>query len=307
MKRANEALQVCLSALLLLAFSNGCSVRKIAINKLGDAISGDSTTFASDNDPELIRSAVPFSLKLIESLLAESPRHRGLLLAAAKGFTQYSYAFIQQDGDEMEERDLATADVLRHRARNLYMRARDYGMRGLELTHPDFTAALRRDAKSAVTSCRQADVPFLYWTAAAWGAAVALSKDDPETVADVPIVQALIDRALELDEKFDLGAIHTFLISYESSRAEGKAEAANRARRHFERAVELSGGRLAGPFVALAESVSVSAQNRAEFQSLLTQALAIDPNARPEWRLANLVMQRRARWLLARVNQFFVE
>ena len=89
----------------------GCSVRKFAINKLGDALSGSGTTFASDDDPELVKSAVPFSLKLIESLLAESPRHEGLLLAACSGFTQYGYAFVKQESDEMEDKDLATSEA----------------------------------------------------------------------------------------------------------------------------------------------------------------------------------------------------
>jgi hypothetical protein len=72
---------------------SGCSVRKIAIKKLGDALAESGATFASDNDPELVRQALPFSLKLIESLLAESPDHRGLLFAASSYFTQYAYAF----------------------------------------------------------------------------------------------------------------------------------------------------------------------------------------------------------------------
>jgi predicted anti-sigma-YlaC factor YlaD len=40
---------------------------------------------------------------------------------------------------------------------------------------------------------------------------------------------------------------------------------------------------------------------------LLKQALAIDPDARPEWRLSNIVMQRRARWLLSREEELFVK
>lgn len=80
--------------------SAGCSVRSMAVNKLGDALSGGGTAFATDNDPELVKAATPFSLKLMESLLSESPDHRGLLLAAASGFTQYAYAFVQQDADE---------------------------------------------------------------------------------------------------------------------------------------------------------------------------------------------------------------
>src|SRR5882762_1488437 len=90
---------ICL-LLALGVLTPGCSVKRMAVNKVGDALAGGGTTFSSDDDPELIKSAVPFSLKLMESLLAESPRHRGLLLAACSGFTQYSFAFVNQEADE---------------------------------------------------------------------------------------------------------------------------------------------------------------------------------------------------------------
>ena len=71
--------------LVLAAATSGCSVRKFAINKLGDSLANSGNTFASDNDPEFVGQAIPFSLKLIEGLLAGSPKHRGLLFAAASG------------------------------------------------------------------------------------------------------------------------------------------------------------------------------------------------------------------------------
>src|SRR6266852_3578127 len=119
-----------LAVAFVVASSTGCSVKRIAVNKLGNALASGGSTFTSDEDPELVRDALPFSLKLIESLLAESPRHRGLLLAAASGFTPYAYAFVQEEADEIEDRDLEKATALRIRARRLYLRARDYGIRG---------------------------------------------------------------------------------------------------------------------------------------------------------------------------------
>ena len=294
-------------ALVGASLTTGCSINRYATNKLGDALAASGTTFASDDDPELVAAAVPFSLKLMESLLAESPSHRGLLLAAASGFTQYSYAFVQQEAEELEDRDLVRAGEMRTRARKLYLRARDYGLRGLETSHPRFGQRLRSDARGAAGTATVADVPLLYWTAASWGAAIALSKDDPDIVADQGLVEALIDRALELDERFGDGAIHGFLISYELVRQGAHGDPNERARAHFDRAVSLTGGELAGPYVSLAEGVSVSRQDRREFESLLHRALDIDPNARPEWRLANLVVQRRARWLLSRADQLFLE
>lgn len=292
---------------LLVLSVTGCSVKRFAVNKLGNALAESGTTYSSDNDPDLVEGAIPFSLKLIESLLAASPNHRGMLFAAASGFTQYAYAFVQQRADSLEEHNLAAAAETRTRARKLYIRARDYGLRGLETRHKIFREALRREPRAAVRAATVKDVALLYWTAAAWGAAIAISKEFPEVVADQPQMEALIDRALELDEQFDFGAIHGLLISYEPSRQGAPGDPYERSREHFQRVVSLSQGQMVSPYVSLAEAVSVNTQNREEFESLLKQALDISPDARPEWRLSNLIMQRRARWLLSRVDELFLD
>ena len=169
-----------------------------------------------------------------------------------------------------------------------------------------FAPALRKNPREAVRAATKADVPLLYWTAAAWASAISLSKDNPDLVGDLPIVEALIDRALALDESFNDGSIHSFLISYEPGRPAGEGDANERARKHFDRAVELSHGKQAGPFLSLAESVDVPKQNVAEFRAMLARALAINPDANPDTRLVNLVMQRRARWLLAHTVDLFL-
>ena len=287
--------------------TTGCSIKKIAVNKLGDSLASGGTTFTSDDDPDLVGEALPFSLKLMESLLAESPQHRGLLLATCSGFTEYAFVYVQVPAEEIEDQDLAKADFLRMRARHLYLRARNYGLRGLEVNHRGFATELRQDARAAVSKAGVKDVPLLYWTAASWGAAISVSKDNPEMIADQTIVEALIDRALALNSDYDFGAIHGFLITYESVRRTANGDFAVRSRKHFERAVELTSGQSAAPYVALATTVSVSKQDSTEFEALLKKALAVDPDARPEWRLMNLVMQRRARWLLSREDELFVK
>jgi len=287
--------------------SSGCSFKKLAVNKVGDALAAGGTTFASDDDPELVKAAVPFSLKLMESLLAESPRHEGLLGATASGFTQYSYAFVTQEADEMESKDYAASRELKVRARKLYLRARDYGLRGLEVRHRGFAKLVREKPMEAVGLARKRDVALLYWTAASWAGAISFAKDDPDLVADVPAVEAMIDRALQLHEAFGEGAIHNFLITYEMSRQGATGDPTERAKRHFERAMELSGGHQASPLVSYAEAVSVQRQDYKDFESLLNRAVAIDVNARPDLRLENLVMQRRAKWLLSRTDELFLK
>jgi predicted anti-sigma-YlaC factor YlaD len=298
-------LSVCLCTSLLL--SAGCSVKKVAINKLGDSLAKSSTTYSSDNDPELVGEALPFSLKLIEGLLAESPKHKGLLFAASSGFTQYSYVYVQEQADELESKDLTHAAELRLRARNLYLRARNYGLRGLEARHPGFKDALQQNPRAAAKKLGKAEVPEIFWTAVSWAAVMSVSKDKPELLADQAQVSALVDRAAELDPDFDNGAIEGFLISYEPARQDAKGDSAQRCRSHFERAVALSNGQMAGHYVALAEAVMVQKQDRVQFDSLLRRAIAVDPDARPEWRLSNLVYQRRARWLLSQEDELFLQ
>jgi predicted anti-sigma-YlaC factor YlaD len=290
----------------LAVVGSGCSVKRMAVNKLGNALAGSGTTFASDDDPELVKAAVPFSLKLMEGLLNENPRHEGLLLAASSGFTEYAYAFVQEEADETEDKDLAVAEEMRGRARRLYLRGRNYGLRGLEVRHKGFEKALRADPKQAVRAATVKDVPLLYWTAVSWAGAISLSKDNPDLIADMPIVEAMMDRALALDEAFGDGAIHTYLITYEMSRPGGMGDPAARSRQHFERALELSKGLQAGPMISFAEAVCVQKQDLKQFETLLQQALALNPEVKPEWRLVNLVMQRRAKWLQSRTDQLFL-
>ncbi len=294
-------------ALVAAVGAGGCSVRQMAVNTLGNALASGTSAWAEDEDLELVRDATPFALKTIESLLGENPRHRGLLRAAAAGFTQYAYAFVHSEADYVEEQDLARATALRRRAVRLYLRARTYGLRALEEAHPGLAARLLADPAAALAATRRDDTAALYWTAAAWGAAISLAKDDAELAADLKAVEALARRALALDEGFGEGAIHDFFIAFEGGRPAAAGGSTERARAHFQRAVAISRGQRAAPYVALAESVCLAEQNRAEFEALLRQALAVDLNAAPAQRLANQVAQRRARWLLARSPELFLE
>jgi predicted anti-sigma-YlaC factor YlaD len=279
----------------------------MAVHSLADALSSGDDAYGSDPDPRLVRDALPFALKLNESLLAENPTHAGLLLSACRGFTGYSYLFVEQDADRAEPVDIAAATALRQRARGLYVRARDYGLRGLDVAHPGISAELITDPKHAVLRAHKFDVPLLYWTAASWGSLISLSKDQPERIADQPIVEALIDRALYLDDAYDEGAIHTFLITYEMARKTETSDPDDRAREHYERALALSQNHSAAAMVAYAESVCVARQRRNEFEATLHKAIAVNVDAHPQTRLMNVVMQERARWLLSRADDLFVE
>lgn len=286
--------------------SGGCSVKHYALRRAADALSRSGTVFSSDDDPDLIKDAAPISLKLMEALLEENPRHKALLTAAAASFTQYSYAFVEEEADETEPRDLAASDALKARARRLYLRAKGYGLRGLEVSHPGFSSNILANPQKTAQTVKKEDVALLYWTGASWAAAISLSKDNPELIGQMPAMEAMMDRALDLDEGFDNGALRTFMISLEIARPSKGGDPEARARQHFARALALSNGQDPSPYIALAEAVTIKKQNLAEFEELLGKALAIDSDATPQNRLRNTVCQRRARWLLSRKSDLFL-
>jgi predicted anti-sigma-YlaC factor YlaD len=303
MRRFWAILLATLSCLL----ATGCSVRRFAIGQLGSALAQGGGAFAQEDDVQLAGQAAPFSLKLIESLLLQAPDNPDLLLAAASGYTQYAYGWVQQPADFLETEDPKRAASERLRARSLYLRAHAYARRAWVVRLRDFETRFSQDNSSALAQATREDVALLYWSATSLGAAIALGKQEPKLVARVPEVAAYIDRATALDPDWNAGSLHSFLVSFEQARPGMADGAETRARSALQEALRASAGLQAGPLVAFAESVSVQTQDRAEFTRLLEQALAIDLDRAPDLRLANRLHQERARWLLSRTDDLILE
>lgn len=282
--------------------ATACSAKTIGLNRMADALTATASAYARDGDPEFVRLGAPSTLKMVEMLLDQQPTHPGLLLTACSGFTQYSYAFLHVESEL--EPNATSARELSQRAAQMYERAGDYCNRALELRVPNARQLLLKDARVTLARMTKADVPLLYWTAGAWGGSLVLAENRVMRIGELPAVRALLVRALELDDRWEFGAIHEALILLEglSPLLGGSPE---RARAHFDRAVELSGGLSATALVAMASSVALPAKNRADFEKHLKAALAIDVNKRVATRLANVVAQKRARFLLSRTAQLF--
>jgi predicted anti-sigma-YlaC factor YlaD len=220
-------------------------------------------------------------------------------------FTQNGYAFLEAEADGLDASRRTEATELRGRALKHYLRARGYCLRAMDSRFGKGTSdALLQDPVAATAKARKTDVPLLYWTAASWGAAISLGIDRPDLAVDFPSVRALADRALALDPTWNKGALHELMIALDSL-PEALGGNPERAREHFKTAVEIQKGLSPGPYVALATGVSVPAQDRAEFERLLNEALAIDPEKDPTSRLPTLITQQRARVLLQRIDERF--
>lgn len=296
-----------LAAGLLLISTLGCSaIKKAVINSVAGSLGGASA-FATDDDPELVEGALPFALKTLESLLGESPENPNLLLSACQGFTLYGAGFVEVDAEQLEVTSYREAKHQYERALKLYLRGRAYCFRALDLAHPGSTEALKLSPEDALAGARAGDVRLLFWSAAAWGSAISVGLDRPELVADLPAVRALLERALALDPTYDRGALYDGLMLVELAELRSGSGSVEKARAHFERALELAGGTRAGTYVAWAEYVAVPEQDRAEFEEMLAKALAVDVDASPEDRLANVIQQGRARWLRDMADELFLE
>jgi hypothetical protein len=303
--RLRAAVAAALAAVVLAA---GCAgLKRMAINQVGDTLAEGNSVFESDDDVDLVGEALPFGLKLMESLLSQSPNHKGMLLTACKGFTSYSYAYVHFDAEVTREVDLDAGKEKAARARRLYERARRYGLRGLEVDHGDLEERLADDPPAALAGMKAGDVPLLYWSAAALGLAISVSRGDARMLVRLPEVEAMLDRALALDESWGEGSLHEFAIVLAGAAPGFSSGRVPDLRRHYERALDLSGGGRASLFVAWAESVSVPMQNAVEFREMLDRALAVDPDAREEIRLMNLVSRRRAAWMLSRIDDLFLD
>ena len=271
-----------------------CSPKNMAINRMAAALADSSSVYERDNDPEFVRLAAPSTLKTVEMLLSQSPGHPQLLLTACSGFTQYSYGFLHVES-ELKAADRAAANDLKARAGKMYQRARGYCLQGLALKHRGITlASLANAPEAALKATTAEDVPWLYWTAAAWGADLSLAQNQLMRVSELATVRALLYRARTLNDSWERGAIYEALITLDGlSPLLGGSSA--RARADFDKAMELSDKQSVFAYVALASTLPDGAEKR----KLLEQALTIEVSALKTRKLTNLIAQRYARALLS--------
>jgi len=293
---------IVLAAGVLLA---GCSLRTMAMKNVSGVFDSAMEAYTTESDPELVRESLPATLMMIKALVVNSPDNAGLLTTAASAYTLYAHAFVMEEADRVGATDVDRARTLRSRGKALYLRARDYGLQGLESKYPGFRTGLNDAPDRTLQQTTTGDVPLLYWTAAAWASALSVNAQDYALLADLPVIRKMIHRALDLDEAWGEGRLHEFMISFEAGGAGGAGGSLEQAEQHFQRALELNHGHSAGTYVTAAEALAVKTQDKGRFQSLLKKALAIDADRYPDMRLANVLAQQRARWLLNHLDAYF--
>jgi predicted anti-sigma-YlaC factor YlaD len=294
----------------ILIFFPACSIKKLALNQVANALTSQTsgTVFSGDDDPELVGDALPFAIKLYESLMVANPGHLGLKLKTGSLYIMYANAFLQTPALMLPESEFKMQEFNYKRAKNLYLRGRDIVLSALEYKYPGFRQNLQKKLfAQALTVTSKKDVPLLYWAGAGWLGAYAIDPFDMDLGMTLPAAAALMERILVLEENYAAGAIHEFYVLYYGSLPEYMGGSLQKARNHFQKAIAISAGKSSTPYIALATTVAVKEQNIGEFQSLLKKALTIDPDSDPENRLLNILNRRKALWLIEHADDFFLE
>jgi predicted anti-sigma-YlaC factor YlaD len=292
-------------------FVSGCSINKMAINAVSNALTGEgsSDVFTGDSDPELVGDALPFVVKMYESLLSSNPNHQGLILTTGSLFVMYANAFVQSPAEFLPVLQYEERLAALERAKKLYIRGADILYGGLVKKYPGFEKASTEDGTLApfLAKMKKADVSLLYWTAAGYLSAFSLDPFDTTVGRRVIDLMAYIDRAYELDPDFNNGALDDFYVLALSSLPESMGGDKTRVEVYYQRSLQKSKGLLAGPYVSYAQSVAIPMDDYESFKSCLEKALAIDPDKDPANRLVNIISQRKAQSLLDHTYDYFID
>ncbi|MEE8340776.1 MAG: TRAP transporter TatT component family protein [Candidatus Neomarinimicrobiota bacterium] len=289
---------------VMVIFIIGCSPKKILMNQFDGVFDSIEYVYLTDDDPQLVKEAFPFNLKIIEILLDQSPDDRDLLLTALSSFTMYAYGFIMEDAEKLSLIDYNAGNEEYDRANKLFKRALRYGYHGMQLKYPDFTNLMERRANNINPFVKE-DIAYLYWLSAALGGLISSSQGNPVYVVDLPKVGWLLEKSMELDESWNNGALYSAMISFTMSRPDAVKDREKIARDYFNKAVKASSGKDCSMFVRFAESVCVNNQNKDEFIENLNYVLNFDVENAKELRLTNTMAKSRAKWLMSRIDELF--
>jgi tetratricopeptide (TPR) repeat protein len=302
-----------LLATVLLTTLASCSLNKMVMNKVADAVSGagTNTVFMGDNDPELVGDARPFAVKMYEVLLDQNPDHPGLILTTGSLFIMYANAFVQGPAEMLPMEMFEEKGFQLNRARNLYLRGTAILERGIQQKYPEMLAEWGFGENPAFTEnlskMKKEDVPLFYWYAAGTLSAYSLNVFDISLGMRSPRIIAMAERAYKLDPDFNLGALDELFLLVYGSFPDGMGGDPEKAQFHYEQALKKSQGNSASPYVAYAQSIAVQKQDYELFKSNLEAALAIDPAANPSNTLVNTINQHKARYLLQRAPALFAD
>jgi TRAP transporter T-component len=278
-----------LPVLLALLSMSGCaSFITSASSRFADNL---SSAVLNQDDPETVKAGMPSYLLLVDSFIAGDPKNENILLAGSKLYGAYAAAFVKDP----------------ERAKRLALKARDYSDRALCAHDANLCGVLARpydDFVAVIGKLKVGDVPLLYASAAAWAGWIQANSSDWNAIATLPKVKAMMARVVELDETYSHGEAHLYLGVFATLLPPALGGKPEEGRAHFERAIELSGGRDLMAKVEYARRYARITYNRPLHDRLLKEVLDADAVA-PGLTLSNVLAKRQAEELLKDADSYF--
>lgn len=278
---------------ILTLLSLGCSLNRMVVRSTQGILENSLRALYEEEDIPLAEIAAASDLKLLEGLIKADPENADLLVLAAQGFTGYALAFVEDSDPE--------------RAKRFYHRGRDYGLRALQLRGHFSTGTEQgiEGFQKSVQALTDKDLPALFWAANGWAGWIFLNLQSPRALADLPRVEIMMRKVLELDETYYYGGGHLFFGTYYAGRPRMLGGDPEKAQFHFEKNLEISGGRFLMSYVYYARFYAVQIQDRSLFERLLNTVLDTPGDVLPEQRLVNEVAKIKAKNLIQNINEYF--
>jgi len=274
---------------MLLLLSNGCAY--YVRSATGDLAGQLKTAILDNDDPETVEAGAPAYLLLIDSLAAGDPENVEILRVAATLYTAYGDVFVTDDT----------------RRKKLTRKGLDYAFNAACLEREVF-CGLRglsfETFKEIILASEQEDIPSLYTLGAAWASWIRARKGDWDAVAELPRVALIMNHLVALDETWENGNIHLYLGLLDTLLPPAMGGRPEEGRRHFERAIELSGGVNLTAKVMYAQQYARMVFDQGLHDRLLREVLAASPDS-PGYTLSNVLAQRTAEALLAGSAEYF--
>jgi hypothetical protein len=229
---------------------------------------------------------------LLDGMVEAWPDNAQLLIAAAQGYSSFASVFLEEQESEY--------------AKRLTGKAKQYALRSLELKGlKDPLQKPFDDFKEGLTRVGKKEVPYLFWSATCWASWISLNLDSVEAVAELPKVEAMMQRALDLDEAFYYGGPHLFMGIWFASRPKIAGGDLKKAQRHFLKAIELGQGKFLMAYVYYASTYARQSLDKDLFTSLLQRVLKSPADDPSELTLLNTVAKKKAHDLLGRTQEYF--
>ncbi len=298
--------KIALLAALILALT-GCDLQRLAVNQTADLLTKAMPAFEQDPDYEFVKAAMPGNIKTMEGLYQVAQDNPDLLFMLAQAYAAYAMVFLEDDFERAEDMSDAQS-AAQKRAADMYMRGHRFGLKLLEQRHPVMREALDKGGKmleGALEATTHLDVNGLFWTAMPMAGAINLSREDVEMIALMPKAKALIGRVLELDEGYYNAAPHMIYGALYGGVGKMLGGDPEMAKKHFEKALELTKRRFLLVQVMYAMTAAVQTQDRALFDKLLKEVEEAELSIYPEQKLANVAAKRRARRLKEKADELF--